>query len=144
MTETAKNQVAGWRVYRLYNGDVTIGFDEWGKRTGTVVPMPLSTETGSFLFEHDLNAAGIGHNLNSVPIYLHANRHVGQVDFHFTSFQLETNYDRLAVSDNFADGSWSDQWFTGNLGAMTVSAIPCSAPGSRSNSPETLSSSELP
>lgn len=28
------SQISGWHIYKLYNGEVTIGFDEWGKRTG--------------------------------------------------------------------------------------------------------------
>lgn len=34
MTAQANKQPAGWHVYKLYNGEVTLGFDEWGKRTG--------------------------------------------------------------------------------------------------------------
>ena len=90
---------------------------------GTVVPMPLDTNSGSFTFEHDLNVAGIATYLNSLPQVFHANQAVDKVDLHFTGFQLETNYDKLWVTEHFYN-TWNDKVFTGNLGAMTVSVQP--------------------
>lgn len=90
---------------------------------GTVVPMPIDTGSGSLLFERDLNAAGIANNVNSLPLVLHANWKVGQVDLHFTSFQLESGYDKLWVTEHFSD-TWEDQVFTGNMGAFTASVNP--------------------
>jgi hypothetical protein len=90
---------------------------------GTVVPLPLDTNGGSFTAEHDLNAAGIANHLNSLPQGLRANSLVDLVDLHFTGFQLETNYDKLYITENFGSGP-VDKVFTGNMGAFTVPVKP--------------------